>query len=139
MDLLVDSSEKTATNEHEDEYSDDEQLATVAVIEDFDPLADMHGPQAELEEDKGQTSSDAGLKGKEKATSTRNKTGSAGIGTSTRKNGATKSKAPVRKIRYETKAAVRAAHVKAVKQRRGQKERRVTGDRMKRKNKSGKR
>ncbi|KAF8601332.1 hypothetical protein BDV93DRAFT_238050 [Ceratobasidium sp. AG-I] len=136
---IADSSAKTTTNEHEDEYSDDEQLATVAVIEDFDPLADMHGPMDESEEDKGQIASDSVLKGKDKATSTRNGASSAGIRTSTRKNSATKSKPPVRKIRYETKAAARAAHVKAIKQRSGQKERRVTGDKMKRRNKSGKR
>lgn len=135
--LLVDPSTQIAANEHEDAYSDDEQLATVAVIEDFDPTAEMHGPMNESEEDGEKIEPRAGSKGKEKATSTRNKTGS--TSTSARKSGATKSKTPVRKIRYETKAAARAAHVKAVKQRRGQKERRVTGDKMKRKNKSGKR
>lgn len=125
--------------EHEDEYSDDEQLATVAVIEDFDPLADMHRPMGGSEEDEEQARSDGSFKGKSEASSTGKKTSRTGISASTRKNSATKSKAPVRKIRYETKAAARAAHVKAVKQRRGQKERRVTSDRMKRKNKSGKR
>ncbi|KAG8701079.1 hypothetical protein FRC09_005571 [Ceratobasidium sp. 395] len=125
------------TNEHEEEYSDEEQLATVAVVEDFDPTADMHGPRDERDEGEG-GEDDMDVKGKLKAANPTNKTG-------TRRplKNATKlkPKSPARKpkIRYETKAAARAAHAKALAQRRGKKSERISSSKSGRKSKSSKR
>ncbi|QRW11456.1 nucleolar protein 12, 25 kDa protein [Ceratobasidium sp. AG-Ba] len=125
LEMLEEGSAKPGENEHEEEFSDDEQLATVAVIEDFDPTADMHGPSREnndAEEVDGEAPPSKQLKGKSKDWSTPVKRPS-------------KPKPTTRKVRYETKAAARAAHAKALAQRRGKKTERIS----KKRSKSGKR
>ncbi|CUA76225.1 hypothetical protein RSOLAG22IIIB_06153 [Rhizoctonia solani] len=97
--------------EHEEEYSDEEQLATVAVIEDFDPTADMLGPSpVRPEEDDGLEEMRPVRTSKSTKAPTLEK----------------KSKPKPSKFRYETKAAARAAHVKALSQRRKAKDKRIT-------------
>ncbi|KAG8680890.1 hypothetical protein FRC11_001859 [Ceratobasidium sp. 423] len=100
-------------DEHEDEYSDEGQLATVAVIEDFDPTEDMMGPQPTRLE--GDDESGEARPAKKPKPTTR---------VSDQTKPKPKSKSP--KIRYETKAAARAAHVKALTQRRKHKDKRMT-------------
>jgi ribosomal RNA-processing protein 17 len=39
--------------EREDEYSDEEQLATVTVVEDFDPSTLLHGPERKADVEPG--------------------------------------------------------------------------------------
>ncbi|KAF8668548.1 Nucleolar protein 12 (25kDa) [Rhizoctonia solani] len=102
--------------EHEEEYSDEEQLATVAVIEDFDPTTDMLGPQkTRPEAEDGEQ-----LEGQRQTKRLKP--------TAQKPNSEKKSnpKPKPSKIRYETKAAARAAHVKALAQRRKAKDKRVT-------------
>ncbi|CAE6377642.1 unnamed protein product [Rhizoctonia solani] len=103
-------------DEHEEEYSDEEQLATVAVIEDFDPAGDMLGTQPIRSENDDETGEERPVK---KSKSTRRLT-------SEKKP---KPKAP--KIRYETKAAARAEHIKTLSQRRKAKDKRVAERRSK--------
>ncbi|CAE6462192.1 unnamed protein product [Rhizoctonia solani] len=101
--------------EHEEEYSDEEQLATVAVVEDFDPTADMLGPRQNQSEARDQQELEEGRPTKKPKTTTRKPD-------SEKKS---KPKPKPSKIRYETKAAARAAHVKALSQRRKAKDKRV--------------
>ncbi|KAH7332641.1 nucleolar protein 12-domain-containing protein [Rhizoctonia solani] len=98
-------------DEREEEYSDEEQLATVAVIEDFDPVADILGPQPARPKEDNRLEEERPSK-KPKPFSKASTTGK-------------KSKPKSTKIRYETKAAARAAHVKSLTQRRNAKDKRV--------------
>ncbi|CAE6498328.1 unnamed protein product [Rhizoctonia solani] len=99
------------SDEHEEEYSDEEQLATVAVIEDFDPATDMLGPQPILPGEERLEKERPVKKSKPKRVSDSEKK--------------PKPKPKPVKIRYETKAAARAAHVKSLVQRRKAKDKRV--------------
>ncbi|KAG8740576.1 hypothetical protein FRC10_004153 [Ceratobasidium sp. 414] len=90
---ILDKPLTAPANEHEDEYSDDEQLATVAVIEDFDPTADMHGPREQNgDESKGERTTPTEAKGKSKAGRTLSKTS---VKLAQRKD----TRSPARKIR----------------------------------------
>ncbi|VDC06332.1 unnamed protein product [Peniophora sp. CBMAI 1063] len=88
--------------ERQDEYSDEEQLATVTVVEDFDPLALIHGTStdADLENDNDDTQSPP-------RTTTSTKTSAAKQNVS-----ATKKKVRPKDIKYETKAARKTARAK---------------------------
>jgi ribosomal RNA-processing protein 17 len=129
-DSPVGLSSKAPTDEHEEEYSDEEQLATVAVIEDFDPVADMHGVQVGRYHVGGEDEGDEVVRplSKDKGRTT--------ITKKIKPRTTQKHKTPARKIRYESKAAARAAHSKALAQRRKGKEKRVDGVRSKRKSNS---
>ncbi|KAJ1300271.1 hypothetical protein OPQ81_005098 [Rhizoctonia solani] len=111
---LVGISSTSKPDEHEEEYSDEEQLATVAVIEDFDPTTDMLGPQVVGSEGEQELKEERTVKKLKPATKR----------SDIEKKHKSKPKSP--KIRYETKAAARAAHVKALAQRRKAKYKRVT-------------
>ena len=90
-----------AAERHEYAYSDEEQLATVTVVEDFDPSALLHGAAAASEEqhERAFTSSPRPRPWRGKVEG-ENEWGSAT--SKGKKNGAAK------KVRYETKAARRA-------------------------------
>ncbi|KAH9022244.1 hypothetical protein EDB84DRAFT_513661 [Lactarius hengduanensis] len=80
-------------------YSDEEQLATVTIVEDFDPSTLIHGPTSSSEPQAPfQPPPSSPQKGRERV-----KDGEEGRKTSKRKNAT---------VRYETKAARRAAQVK---------------------------
>jgi ribosomal RNA-processing protein 17 len=100
-----------AAERHEYAYSDEEQLATVTIVEDFDPSALLHGAAAASEERHGRTSTSPPpppppppphlhprRRGKVEG---ENEWGSA-TRSKGKKNGAAK------KVRYETRAARRA-------------------------------
>ncbi|KAL5632269.1 hypothetical protein ACGC1H_000317 [Rhizoctonia solani] len=109
---LVGIASTSKPDELEEEYSDEEQLATVAVIEDFDPAAGILGTQPVRSKIDDQPEKERPVK-KSKTTSEK------------------KPKQKTPKIRYETKAAARAAHVKALSQRRKAKDKRVVERRSK--------
>ena len=95
--------EHDAEERHEHEYSDEEQLATVTVVEDFDPSAVLYGAPASDSEEQHERASASSPhprpppRGKVEGG---NEWGSAA--SKGKKNGAAK------KVRYETKAARRA-------------------------------
>jgi len=98
--------------EQEAAYSDEEQLATVTIVEDFDPSTLIHGP-APFSEPQAEKSlplpppCGVGLKdGGE-----RTKDAEGGKGTGKRKK-ATTTTTKKKKVRYETKAARRASQAK---------------------------
>ncbi|KAI0302521.1 nucleolar protein 12-domain-containing protein [Russula brevipes] len=100
--------------EHEYEYSDEEQLATVTVVEDFDPSALLHGvPVPSSSEEQRPEERAPPLPRARAKVATRGHSSSADVGGGERplaKNeGKTnKNGAAAKKVRYETKAARRA-------------------------------
>jgi ribosomal RNA-processing protein 17 len=100
-----------SNDEQEAAYSDEEQLATVTIVEDFDPSTLIHGPafsepQAELAPFPPRR---VDLKDGE-----RKKDDESGKGTGKRKNVTTTTTTTKKKkkVRYETKAARRASQAK---------------------------
>ena len=95
-----------AAERHEYEYSDEEQLATVTVVEDFDPSALLHGVAASEEQHERASPSPPHPprpppRGKAEGENERWSAASKG-----------KKKGAAKKVRYETQAARRAARAK---------------------------
>jgi ribosomal RNA-processing protein 17 len=99
--------------EHEYEYSDEEQLATVTVVEDFDPSAFLHGePSSSVSEDEQRPKEEERppLPRARAKVATRGHS-SADVGGERPANEGKKNKdknGAAKKVRYETKAARRA-------------------------------
>jgi ribosomal RNA-processing protein 17 len=98
--------------EHEYEYSDEEQLATVTVVEDFDPSALLHGEPSSSSEDEQRPKEERRppLPRARAKVATRGHS-SADVGGERRANEGKKNKnknGAAKKVRYETKAARRA-------------------------------
>ncbi|KAF8265807.1 nucleolar protein 12-domain-containing protein [Lactarius quietus] len=90
--------------EQEAAYSDEEQLATVTIVEDFDPSTLIHGPASAEQHAESPPSPPRRVSqdGGERARGVE--------GTSKRKH--TTTTTPKKKVRYETKAARRASQAK---------------------------
>ncbi|KZV60645.1 hypothetical protein PENSPDRAFT_564567, partial [Peniophora sp. CONT] len=91
-----------SARERQDEYSDEEQLATVTVVEDFDPSTLIHGPATDASSDEADTSAVAltAPAGRTKPPTTKKDTST------------TKKKLKPKDIKYETKAARKSARSK---------------------------
>ena len=94
--------------EQEAAYSDEEQLATVTIVEDFDPSTLIHGPASS---DPQAESSPSPSRRVSQNGGERTRDVGGGKGTSKRKN-ATTTTTTKKKVRYETKAARRATQAK---------------------------
>ncbi|KAI0312974.1 nucleolar protein 12-domain-containing protein, partial [Amylostereum chailletii] len=89
-------SSKSRGKEREDEYSDEEQLATVTVVEDFDPSTLIHGPPPPFADPSSTTAPAAPSKPPSRQPKPQ------GVRVDV------KTKTKPKKIRYETKAARKA-------------------------------
>ncbi|KAJ8076552.1 hypothetical protein PM082_000975 [Marasmius tenuissimus] len=96
-------SEREGHVEQEQEYADEEVLATVAVVEDFDPDALLHGPVPSDSQTRSPASPPHPSTSKSKSTATTSRLNSKAEASIKRKP-----KSAPKKIKYETKGARKA-------------------------------
>jgi ribosomal RNA-processing protein 17 len=89
--------------EQEDEYSDEEQLATVTVVEDFDPSSLIYGPERTAG-DSEVTTAELSSRSSETLKAPANKKASSSLS----KKASVKANTRAKKVKYQTAAARKA-------------------------------
>ncbi|KAI0051193.1 hypothetical protein FA95DRAFT_1554767 [Auriscalpium vulgare] len=97
----------SAPPEAEAEFSDEEQMATVTVVEDFDPSSLIHGTPPDLSQDVSPSAPHPNAKGKGRATRDHEGDGAPSLkpGVKSVKAAMKQVKSSVKKIKYEGKSA----------------------------------